>query len=288
MSRRARTSASSESRFATARTTSCRCSTTAASAGSARSTATSARSRCSATTSASARSGSSTSPSLPCVRRWRSGPDGWHADRAVALRELARKWAAPAAIVLVAAFLVWAFAATVLAVTRSMGLPLDDSYIYLTYAKQFGRAQPFTYFPGGGYSAGSTSLLWPMLLAPFWTLGARGHALVWVSYGICSALYAADALGVWRFVRGAAGEAAGLFAAGFVLCIAPFAFCSLSGMEVAFAAALIVAMLLLLQRGFYWRLLAEKAAASLSRPEAMLIVLAVCAWCAASHAVHTA
>ena len=28
-----------------------------------------------------------------------------------------------------------------------MGLPLDDSYIYLTYAKQFGRAQPFTYFP---------------------------------------------------------------------------------------------------------------------------------------------
>ena len=33
-----------------------------------------------------------------------------------------------------------------------MGLPLDDSYIYLTYAKQFGRAQPFTYFPGGGYS----------------------------------------------------------------------------------------------------------------------------------------
>ena len=196
------------------------------------------------------------------------------------LKDAARRWAAPAAVVLVAAFLVWAFAATVLAVTRSMGLPLDDSYIYLTYAKQFGRAQPFTYFPGGGYSAGSTSVLWPMLLAPFWTLGARGHALVWVSYGMCSALYAAVALGVWRFVRGAAGEAAGLFAAGIVLCIAPFAFCSLSGMEVAFAAALLVAMLLLLQRGFSWRLVAVMAAASLSRPEAMLVVLAVCAWCA--------
>jgi len=65
-----------------------------------------------------------------------------------------------------------------LAHTRPMGLPLDDSYIYLTYAKQFGRGQPFTYFPGGGYSAGSTSVLWPMLLAPFWTLGARGHALL--------------------------------------------------------------------------------------------------------------
>ena len=185
-------------------------------------------------------------------------------------------------IVLVAAFLVWAFAATVLSVTRPMGLPLDDSYIYLTYAKQFGRAQPFTYFPGGGYSAGSTSVLWPMLLAPFWTLGARGHALVWVSYGLCSALYVGVALGVWRFVRGAAGEAAGLFAAGVVLCIAPFAWCALSGMEVAFAAALLVAMLLLLQRGFSWRLVAVMAAASLSRPEAMLIVLAVCAWFAAT------
>lgn len=28
---------------------------------------------------------------------------------------------------------------------REFGLPLDDSYIYLTYAKQFGRGHPFTY-----------------------------------------------------------------------------------------------------------------------------------------------
>ena len=111
----------------------------------------------------------------------------------MALAAAARRYAAPATVVVVALFIVWAFAATVLAFTHPMGLPLDDSYIYLTYAKQFGRAQPFTYFPGGGYSAGSTSVLWPMLLAPFWTLGARGHALVWVSFGMCSGLYAAVA-----------------------------------------------------------------------------------------------
>lgn len=201
----------------------------------------------------------------------------------MALAATARKWAAPAAIVVVALFLVWAFAAAVLAVTHPMGLPLDDSYIYLTYAKQFGRAQPFTYFPGGGYSAGSTSVLWPMVLAPFWTLGARGHALVWISYGVCGALYAAVALGVWRFVRAAAGEAAGLAAAGMVLAIAPFAWCALSGMEVAFASALLVAMLLLLVQTPgrpSKRLLAVMAAASLSRPEAMLIVFAVCGVCA--------
>lgn len=198
---------------------------------------------------------------------------------------LIRRYAAPAAIVVVGVIVVWAFAATVLAVTRPMGLPLDDSYIYLTYAKQFGRAQPFTYFPGGGYSAGSTSVLWPMVLAPFWTLGARGHALVWVSYLACAGLYVAVALGVWRFVRGIAGEAGGLVAAGVTLAIAPFAWCALSGMEVAFASALLVAMLLLLVRSSREgppgvRLGVVMAAASLSRPEAMLIVFAVCGVCA--------
>jgi hypothetical protein len=198
---------------------------------------------------------------------------------------LIRRYGAQAAIVVVALALVWAFAATVLAVTHPMGLPLDDSYIYLTYAKQFGRAQPFTYFPGGGYSAGSTSVLWPMVLAPFWTLGARGHALVWVSYLVCSALYVVVALGVWRFTRTVAGEVAALVAAGITLAIAPFAWCALSGMEVAFASALLLAMMLLLAEAPRegppsLRLGVVLAAASLARPEAMLIVFGVCGVCA--------
>lgn len=195
---------------------------------------------------------------------------------AVALRRLRPH--APAALLAVAAIaIVWAFAATVLRYTRPMGLPLDDSYIYLTYAKQFGRAQPFSYFPGGGYSAGSTSVVWPMLLAPFWTLGARGHALVWVSFLVCGALYAATILGVHGIVRRIAGEVPGVFAAVILLGIAPFAWTCLSGMEVAFASALLVAMVLLLLDQPATgpptkRLIACLAAASLSRPEATLLV----------------
>src|SRR5215475_11992779 len=117
-----------------------------------------------------------------------------------------RRYAPALAIAALAALVAWGFAITVLRHTRPMGLPLDDSYIYLTYAKQFGRGQPFTYFPGGGYSAGSTSVLWPMLLAPFWTLGARGHALVWVAFGLCTVLYTLVALGCYRFVRKVADE----------------------------------------------------------------------------------
>ena len=66
-----------------------------------------------------------------------------------------------------------------------------------------------------------------------------------------------------------------------MLAIAPFAWCALSGMEVAFAAALLVATLLLLcaqapREGRRRRLLvACLAATSLSRPEAMLLVGAI-------------
>lgn len=192
----------------------------------------------------------------------------------------ARPYLPHALIALVAIAIAWAFAATTLMHTRPMGLPLDDSYIYLTYAKQFGRGQLFSYYPGGGYSAGSTSVLWPMLLAPFWALGARGHALVWVSFGLCTALYAATCVGVHHVVRRIAGELPGVVAAALVLGIAPFAWTSLSGMEVAFAAALLVAMILLLldqpDTGRPTkRLIAVLAAASLSRPEATLLVAGV-------------
>ncbi|HEX4452260.1 MAG TPA: hypothetical protein VH143_15395 [Kofleriaceae bacterium] len=195
---------------------------------------------------------------------------------------MALKQYAPAAIVVaIAAFVIWAFAATVRAHTDRMGLPLDDSYIYLTYAKQFGRAHPFTYFSGGGYSAGSTSALWPMVLAPFWTLGARGHALVWVSYLVGGVMFVLAGLGVLRVVRRVAGCApVGAACAAMALSIGAFAFGALSGMEVGLASALLVAMLALVLDQPAGeppsRMLAiVLAATSLSRPEATVIVVAI-------------
>jgi len=203
-------------------------------------------------------------------------------------RKLARRllpYTPAIAIAACAIGLAWTFAVGVLHHTRPFGLPLDDSYIYLTYAKQFGRGEPFSYFPGGGYSAGSTSVLWPMLIAPFWTLGARGHALVWVSFALCAALYAVTLVGCYRLVRelvaGRAGHVLGAVCAALVLGIAPFAWTSLAGMEVAFASALLVLTMILLVRAPHEgapskRLIACLAATSLSRPEAMMIVGFVC------------
>lgn len=185
-----------------------------------------------------------------------------------------------AVIAIAASALAVVFAAAVLRHARELGLPIDDAYIYLTYAKQFGRGEPFSYFSGGGYSAGSTSVLWPILLAPFWALGARGHALVWVSYGLCTLLFAASLIGCYRLARELAGALAGWVAAALAIAIAPFVWTSLSGMEIALASALLVFSILLLVRapraGPPSRLLGGVlAATSLARPEATVIVAGV-------------
>lgn len=192
-----------------------------------------------------------------------------------------QRWAPLALLLLVGLAIAIATVVTVYDHTATMGFPLDDSYIYLTYAKQFGRAEPFSYFPGGGYSAGSTSVIWPMLMAPFWTLGARGHALVWVSYGLCTALMLATVATVFAIVRRYAASTSGaVLSCVALLAIAPFSFTSLSGMEVALASWLLVTIIWLLgqqpsDEGPRWSLLACLAAAALSRPEASLLTFGV-------------
>jgi hypothetical protein len=117
-----------------------------------------------------------------------------------------RPHAVAIALAIVAIAIAWTYAATTLRRSTEMGLPLDDSYIALTYAKQIGSGRPLTYFDGSGYSAGATSLSWPAILAPMWTLGARGHALVWAAFVLCALLYAWCAVAVYRVAR-AIGDA---------------------------------------------------------------------------------
>jgi len=169
----------------------------------------------------------------------------------------------------------------------TFGLPIEDAYIYLNYAKQFGRAEPFTYFSGGGYSAGSTSPIWPMVLAPFWTLGARGGALVWVSFFMCTALYAATCVFSCLLFRRIFGALTGGVAAGCAIAIAPFAFTALSGMEVALASSLLFAAIYQLYSASGTgppskTLGVTLACLALSRPEATIIVTFIVLW----HGVH--
>lgn len=67
--------------------------------------------------------------------------------------------------------------------------PLDDTYIYFGFARATALGSPLAWVPGNGFSSGATSLLYPLLLAPFWALGLRG---AWLGLG--AALIAVGAL----------------------------------------------------------------------------------------------
>lgn len=61
--------------------------------------------------------------------------------------------------------------------------PLDDTFIFLRYAKSLSKGQLFEYTPGAGYSTGSSSPLYPLLLAPFFWLGLDGVRMIAVTLG---------------------------------------------------------------------------------------------------------
>src|SRR5262247_4000795 len=113
-----------------------------------------------------------------------------HSTRGAAVRGkgsrgMRERW--PTLIAVAAALAVAAvYAQRTLAVTSPFGFPLDDAFIYMTYAKQIARGHPYTFFDGGGYSAGATSMLWPLLLAPFWAAGLRGASFCWAVFGVCT------------------------------------------------------------------------------------------------------
>jgi len=59
-----------------------------------------------------------------------------------------------------------------------LSLPLDDSFIYLQYARVIAQGHPFVYSPGNAPTTGATSLLWPFLLLPPHLLRLGPHAAI--------------------------------------------------------------------------------------------------------------
>ena len=80
---------------------------------------------------------------------------------------------------LLAAISTWAILARTGGVAA---VPLDDTFIHFQYARSFAQLKPLVFSPGAEPVPGATSLLWPLLLAPFWAVGLRGTALIWVAW----------------------------------------------------------------------------------------------------------
>jgi hypothetical protein len=112
------------------------------------------------------------------------------------------------------------------------GAALDDAYIHFQYARAIAEGHPMRYQAGEPASSGATSLLWPLLLAPFWLLGLRDVWLLWAAWAITFAAWGALAWEAHRITLPLAGRYAAIGAGASVLAFGGLGWCAASGMEV--------------------------------------------------------
>lgn len=128
--------------------------------------------------------------------------------------------------------------------------PLDDTFILANYAKNLARGHWFEYSPGQGYSSGSTSFLYPLILAPFFWAGFSGVKILLVTFAIGAAGLIVTALALLRLGEALGSPRAGRWAALLFLLNGHAAWGYLCGMETALYSTLIVLALLGFQQFF--------------------------------------
>ncbi len=133
---------------------------------------------------------------------------------------------------------------TTRAVLRATGgepaAPLDDTFIHFQYARSFANLEPFVYTPGATPSAGATSLLWPLVLAPFVAVGIDEVGLVWPAWVLGWAALGGLAVETRRLACGLLAPGVAAAAGAMVVAFGGFAWFAASGMEVVPFAWLLV------------------------------------------------
>jgi hypothetical protein len=167
------------------------------------------------------------------------------------------------------------------------GAPLDDTFIHLQFARGLASGRFFEYVAGEGYVSGATSLLWPVLLAPFHAIGLRDVSLLWAAWALGTLAHAGTAVEAYRLARRLAGDGAALGAGAMCSLFGAFAWFAWSGMEtmalswILLRAARVSAAVWEPDRGkdapSLGALLAIGVAAPLIRPEGALASLLVSA-----------
>jgi hypothetical protein len=122
-------------------------------------------------------------------------------------------------------------------------LPLDDSFIYLQYARALAEGHPFVYTPGNAPTTGATSLAWPLLLAPPHLLRLEAPLCIAWALALGIAGYVLSAMLLVRLGSRLGGAGGGALAA-ILFLMSPFLLWGyLSGMEIALYATLLLASL---------------------------------------------
>ena len=141
------------------------------------------------------------------------------------------------------------FSAMWRATAGSPSPPLDDSFIHFQYAREMARGRFLQYNGDGPVTTGATSLLYVMLLAPYFWLPFPGSGVVLYAFVLGAAGLIASTLLVRAIVANEASRGAGLLAGVLFACNGYVLWGYLSGMEVALFGTLVLVLLRLIQRG---------------------------------------
>jgi hypothetical protein len=115
--------------------------------------------------------------------------------------------------------------------------PLDDVFIHFDFARSAAQGHPFEWVAGNGYSSGSTSVLYPFVLAAGYAAGFRSlDLMLWAAIVACVSVFALllglrrafDRLPVWT----------AFLVVPAILGVGALSWALFSGMEIAFFMAL--------------------------------------------------
>ncbi len=137
---------------------------------------------------------------------------------------------APIAIVTV--ILAWRTLRELLRVVGEPCATLDDAFIHFQYARAIAELHPFRYQAGMPPTSGATSVLWPLMLAPFHAIGFRGTAILWPAWLFGFAALGALANESYHLAKPLSGRWGAVASAAMVLSFSAFTWCAASGMEV--------------------------------------------------------
>ena len=139
-----------------------------------------------------------------------------------------RDYAAP---LVVSGLLATICISSIVAAAGELAVPLDNAFIHFQYARRLAEGHFFSYVPGGGYTTGATSFLWPLALAPFHALGFRDLWIVAIAWLFGTLAHAGIAVEAHRVTHRIAGGAAAAGASAMCLLFGAFAWFAWSGME---------------------------------------------------------
>lgn len=158
----------------------------------------------------------------------------------------------------------------------TVAIAQPDTLLYCQAARRIAEGFPFSFSVGTAASTGTTSVLYPFLLTPFYMLGMKGTAFLTAGF-VLNALFYILFIAGWCKVVGhvfAQHPMSRVFSSLMVAMFGPFAYCALAQSDIGLwmaASAWLAYGLLVADRRLYAPLL---VLAPWIRPEGMVVVFA--------------